>query len=91
MKVLGQLYGDGRSPYLNEGEQRFFVVHVNDGKCTDYYQADVPPPRKEFDFIFEIPAVVFEEVVPVGLQLSGVPEHEVGPWIAKPLRSMVTS
>src|SRR4030067_1940909 len=62
MKVLGQLSGGGRSPYLSEGEQRFFVVHLNDGKCTDYYQVDQPPPPKEFDFIFEIPAVVFEEV-----------------------------
>jgi putative sterol carrier protein len=76
MKVLGQLYGDRRSPYLNEGEQLFFVVHLNDGKCTDYYQVDVPPPRKEFDFIFEIPAVVFEEVAagladPVAAGLKG--------------------
>jgi len=76
MKVLGQLYGDRRSPYLNEGEQLFFVVHLNDGKCTDYHQVDVPPPRKEFDFIFEIPAVVFEEVAagvadPVAAGLKG--------------------
>ena len=62
LKVLGQFRGDGRSPYLSEGEQRFFVVLLDDGKCTDYYQVDEPPPRKEFDFIFEIPAAIFEEV-----------------------------
>jgi putative sterol carrier protein len=61
LKVLGEFHGDGRSPYITQGEQRFFVVHLSDGKCTDYYQVDEPPPRKEFDFIFEIPAATFEE------------------------------
>ena len=76
LKVLGELRGDGRSPYLSNGEQRFFVVHLNDGKCTDYYQVAAAPPRKEFDFIFEIPAAIFEEVAagladPVGAGLKG--------------------
>jgi hypothetical protein len=35
LKVLVGLLGDGRSPYLNEGEQRFFVVLLNDGNCTE--------------------------------------------------------
>jgi hypothetical protein len=61
LKVLVGLLGDGCSPYLDEGVQRFFVVLLNDGKCTDYYEVDEPPPRKEFDFIFEIPAAIFEE------------------------------
>jgi putative sterol carrier protein len=62
LKVLGVLRGDGRSPYLGEGEQRLFVVLLDDGKCTEYYEVDEPPPRKEFDFIFEIPAGIFEAV-----------------------------
>jgi putative sterol carrier protein len=62
LKVLGRLFGDGSSPYLSEGEQRFFVVLLDDGKCTEYYEVAEAPPRKEFDFIFEIPATVFEEV-----------------------------
>jgi putative sterol carrier protein len=61
-KVFGELRGDGRSPYLSEGERLFFVVLMNDGKCTDYYEVGDPPPRKEFDFIFEVPAAIFEEV-----------------------------
>lgn len=61
-KVLAELRGDGRSPYLAEGETLFFVVHLEDGKCTEYYQVDNPPSRKEFDFIFEVPASVFEGV-----------------------------
>ena len=76
LKVLGEFRGDGRSPYIAQGEQRFFVVHLSDGRCTDYYQVDVPPPRKEFDFIFEIPAAIFEEsaagiVDPVEAGLKG--------------------
>ena len=61
-KVLGQLHGDGPSPYLPEGEQLSFVVHITDGKCTEYLEVDEAPPRREFDFIFEIPAAIFEEV-----------------------------
>jgi putative sterol carrier protein len=76
LKVLGRLFGDGRSPYLSEGKQRFFVVLLNDGKCTEYYEVDEPPPRKEFDFIFEFPASVFEGVAagsvdPVDAGLKG--------------------
>ena len=61
-KVFGELQGDGQSPYLGDGERLFFVVLVNDGKCTDYYEVSDPPPRKEFDFIFEVPAAIFEGV-----------------------------
>jgi putative sterol carrier protein len=75
-KVLGELRGDGRSPYLRESERRFFVIHFDNGYCTDYDQVDAPPPRKEFDFIFEIPASVFEGIAagivdPVGAGLRG--------------------
>ena len=75
-KVLAELKGDGTSPYLTDGEHRFFVVHLDDGKCTDYFEVAEPPPRKEFDFIFEVPATVFEGVAaglvdPVGAGLKG--------------------
>lgn len=61
-KVLADLRGDGQSPYLADGERKFFVVHLENGKCTEYYEVKEPPPRKEFDFVFEIPAAVFEGV-----------------------------
>ncbi len=75
-KVLAELRGDGRSPYLTDGERRFFVAHLEDGRCTDYHQVNDPPARKEFDFIFEVPATVFEGVAaglvdPVGAGLKG--------------------
>jgi hypothetical protein len=33
-----------------------------DGKCLEYRQVDIAPPRKDFDYIFELPASVFEGV-----------------------------
>ncbi|MBI1884719.1 MAG: SCP2 sterol-binding domain-containing protein [Chloroflexi bacterium] len=61
-RVLADLKGDGLSPYLPDGERRFFIVLMENGKCAQYFEAQEPPPRKEFDFIFEIPATVFEGV-----------------------------
>lgn len=61
-KVLAEIRGDGLSPYVKEGEQLFFVVHLDDGRCTRYFEAAEPPPRKDFDFIFDIPASAFEGV-----------------------------
>jgi putative sterol carrier protein len=62
IKALAELRGDTLSPYLADGKKLFFVVHLNDGKCTDYFEVQEPPPRKECDFIFEVPAAVFEGV-----------------------------
>ena len=83
LKVLGQFLGDGPSPYLAEGDRQFFVVLLDDGKCTDYYEVAEPPPRKEFDFIFDIPASVFEEVAagvtdPVGKSAKVAVEDTLG-------------
>jgi len=76
LKILGEFHGDGRSPYLEPDERRCFVVHLSDGICTDYYEVAEPPARKEFDFVFDIPAAVFEEtaaglVDPVEAGLKG--------------------
>jgi putative sterol carrier protein len=62
IKVLAELRGEGQSPYLTDGQRLFFVVNLDDGKCIDYSEVAEPPPRKEFDFIFEVPATVFEGV-----------------------------
>ena len=62
LTALAELRGDGQSPYLADGQKLFFGVHLDDGRCTDYYEVAEPPPRKEFDFIFEVPAAVFEGI-----------------------------
>ncbi|MDH3211676.1 MAG: SCP2 sterol-binding domain-containing protein [Myxococcales bacterium] len=61
-KMLAELRGDGASPYVSGGKSLFFVVHFDDGSCTEYSELAESPPRKEFDFIFEFPASVFEGI-----------------------------
>ncbi len=75
-RVLAEILGDGASPYLTDGQQRFFTVDLTDGKCTEYQEVPAAPPRKEFDFIFEVPASVFEGIAaglvdPVNAGLKG--------------------
>ena len=62
INVLAKIVGDAHSPYFTDGEVRNFVVVLSDGKCIEYRQVEVAPPRKDFDFIFELPASVFEGV-----------------------------
>ncbi len=75
-RVLAEVQGDATSPYLPEPEQRAFVVLLVDGKCAEYSEVSEAPPRKEFDFIFDLPATVFEGVAagvvdPVDAGLKG--------------------
>ncbi|MDO8616298.1 MAG: SCP2 sterol-binding domain-containing protein [Dehalococcoidia bacterium] len=75
-RVLAEILGDGSSPYLKEGEQRFFTVDLTDGRCTEYQEVTEAPPRKAFDFIFEVPASIFEGIAaglvdPVNAGLKG--------------------
>lgn len=60
--VLAKIVGDVASMYMPAGEVRNYVVVFADGKCLEYRQADIAPPRKDFDYIFELPASVFEGV-----------------------------
>ncbi len=74
--VLAEIRGDAASPYLADGARRLFTVRLTDGKCTDYSEVTEPPPRKDFDFIFEVAATVFEGVAaglvdPVNAGLKG--------------------
>jgi hypothetical protein len=61
-RVLAKIIGDGASLYMPAGEVRNFIVVFTDGKCLEYRQVEAPPPRKDFDYIFELPASVFEGV-----------------------------
>jgi putative sterol carrier protein len=75
-RVLAEVNGDDESPYLPAAERRFFTVQLDDGKCVDYQEVLEEPPRKDFDFIFELPATVFEGVAsglvdPVAAGLKG--------------------
>ncbi len=61
-RVLAKIVGDGASLYMPAGEVRNFIVVFADGKCLEYRQLEIPPPRKDFEYIFELPASVFEGV-----------------------------
>ncbi len=60
--VLAEIRGDSRSLYLPPNDDRFFVILFEEGKCRSYRQVSPQPPRKGFNFIFELPASVFEGI-----------------------------
>jgi len=60
--VFAEIKGDARSLYLGPDKRREFVLRFEDRKCRDYTEVASPPPRKDFDFIFELPASIFEGV-----------------------------
>ena len=35
IKVLAELRGESQSPYLADGQRLFFILNLDDGKCTD--------------------------------------------------------
>lgn len=61
-KVLADIRGDARSAYLGPAQRALFVIRFEEGKCVDYVEVAQAPPRKEFDFIFELSATVFEGI-----------------------------
>jgi len=60
--VLAEIRGDSRSLYLPPDDDRFFVILFEEGKCRSYQQGSAQPPRKGFNFIFELPGSVFEGI-----------------------------
>jgi len=61
--VLAEIHGDGVSPYLARGGTKRFAIILNDGKCDSYLELTDAPARKDFEFILELPASLFERVV----------------------------
>ncbi len=61
--VLAEIRGDGVSPYLEADEVKRFAIVLDDGKCESYQELTEEAPRKDFEFILEIPAALFEGVV----------------------------
>lgn len=61
--VLAEIRGDGASPYLSAGEVKRFSIVLNDGRCDSYQELTEAPPRKDFQFILELPAALFERIV----------------------------
>jgi hypothetical protein len=60
--VLAKIVGDAASMYMPAGEVRNYIVVFADGKCLEYREVEIEPPRKDFNYTFELPASVFEGV-----------------------------
>jgi putative sterol carrier protein len=61
--ILAEIRGDGASPYISTGDVKRFAIVLDDGKCKSYEELAEPRSRKDFEFILEIPASLFERVV----------------------------
>lgn len=61
--VLAEIHGDAASPYVGRDEVKRFAIVLNDGRCERYQELSEAPPRKDFQFILELPATLFEHVV----------------------------
>jgi putative sterol carrier protein len=61
--IRAEIKGDGASPYLSADEVKRFAIVLNDGKCDSYEELAQAPPRKDFQFILELPAALFERIV----------------------------
>lgn len=61
--ILAEIHGDGVSPYIDGDEVKRFAIVLDDGKCQSYQELTEAPARKDFEFILEMPAGLFERVV----------------------------
>lgn len=61
--ILAELRGDGLSPYIGADEVKRFSIVLDDGQCASYEELANAPPRKDFEFILEMPAALFERIV----------------------------
>jgi len=62
-RILVEIRGDGASPYIGADEVKRFSIVLDNGKCESYQELTAAPPRKDFEFIMEMPAGLFERVV----------------------------
>ncbi len=74
--VLAEVTGDGTSPYIGAGDVKRFTITFQDGRCVEYEERQDEVARKDFDFILQLPASLFEQVVanqadPVDAGLKG--------------------
>jgi putative sterol carrier protein len=60
-RICVEILGDGKSPYIPEGQAKYFFVLFDKGKCQEYEELS-ETMEKGLDFRFTGPATVFEEV-----------------------------
>jgi len=61
-RVAVEIVGDGKSPYIQEGETKHFFVFLLDGKIKEYTEFKEKIPGKGLDFRISGPAAVYDEI-----------------------------
>jgi len=61
-RICVEIIGDSKSPYVPEGQAKYFFVLFDKGKCQEYKELSETMNGKGLDFRFTGPATVFEEV-----------------------------
>ena len=71
-----EIVGDGVSPYVAEGEERHFLVSIEDGHCAWYREVGGDDPAVQLNYRFRGPATAFDEIAagltdPIDVALHG--------------------
>jgi len=61
-RICVEILGDAQSPYIPDGQAKYFFVLFDKGKCREYEELSETMDGKGLDFRFTGPATVFEEV-----------------------------
>ena len=61
-RICVEIMGDDRSPYISDGQAKYFFVLFDKGKCQEYRELSETMGGKGLDFRFTGPATVFEEI-----------------------------
>ncbi len=57
-----EIAGDGVSPYVTDGEERHFLVRIEEGRCAWYREVLRDEEDTVLDYRFRGPAEVFDEI-----------------------------
>ncbi|MHB8245599.1 MAG: SCP2 sterol-binding domain-containing protein [Acidimicrobiales bacterium] len=73
--IAVDIVADGVSPYVEAGEERHFLVQIDDGHCS-WYREDQADEHQQLSFRFIGPAAAFDEVAmglldPIDAALKG--------------------
>ncbi len=71
-----EIVGDGTSPYVAEGDERHFLIRIDEGRCDWYREVDGDDPEVRLNYRFRGPAATFDAIAaslldPIDAALSG--------------------
>jgi putative sterol carrier protein len=74
--IAVEIVGDGKSPYVDDGNIRRFLIRLEAGTCAWYREVDADDSSVTLDYRFTGPATTFDEVAagltdPIDAALSG--------------------